>query len=242
MSKKIDEAYEKVCHRLLVESSIDLGNIEFAPDRIDVIDTIEQNTPEEEDVWEALNDWVRHGKMTPAAREKFQALMSHPKYGKFFKTLSGGTVYRGMVIKRSQVAGWLGIDQSELPEHSMPIPFPRAMRPTNLVANSWTKSRVEAGKFAGEHREITWNSGNLSVVFSARTEDNPGVFLDVEHMLKKLQGFSKYLKEEEVLALGPVKGASIEWSTPKISSSAVRGGSLASMIKANLAALSKEAK
>jgi len=68
--------------RRYIREAIDLGNIQFAPARIDKVDTSEPNTPEEEELYNALSDRLGNFRqLDQQTADKLKSLINSSKYG-----------------------------------------------------------------------------------------------------------------------------------------------------------------
>lgn len=77
--------------------------------------------------------------------------------------------------------------------------------------SSWSFDMSVVEDFAWGIRKPT-KKGNYGVVLIAQVDDNPGIFLDFNHIVNSTDGFQKSSAwEQEVLALGSVKVSQISW-------------------------------
>jgi len=113
--------------RRYIREAIDLGNIQFSPDRIGNVDKSEPNTPEEETLYRALINRVEGEKdLDPAAASKLKDLISSEKYGTsgsgfFSGPTTSGLLYRGQVYPRWWAAE-NNIDIAAVPKLRLPGP------------------------------------------------------------------------------------------------------------------------
>jgi len=104
-----------------IREAIDLGNVQFAPDRLDGVDTSEPNTPEEETLYrDLINRVVDNGKVSPETADKLRQLIDSEKYGTRGSGFFGGPkdpaqpLYRGHAYPRSWVEKYVG-DPRQVP-------------------------------------------------------------------------------------------------------------------------------
>lgn len=145
-----EKIFESVCRRLLQENSLDLGKIEFSPQRKDGAPKDEPNTDLEEEILSYLGDAVDAGEILPEEiRDTLASLMKSKKYGAFFHAPDVDLVYRGIGrLPREKVAKWMGVDPTELEdEGEADVNF--VMSPAQASNHSsWTKDFDIAEKFS----------------------------------------------------------------------------------------------
>lgn len=214
--------YELVLKRLLSEAGQpDLGNVQFSPIRTDGVSTDEPNTESEERIYRAFRDWLSGGTIDPDITNELRLLMKSKKYSSFFREPpSGAEVYRGTKMTEEALSKLLNkpVDKNlESDDHDVNvIVTPRVSK--GGVA-SWSHDMSVAEDFAWGTGKAT-KRGNYGVVLIAQTDNNPGVFLDFNHIVNITNGFPKLAKrEQEVLAMGPVKVSQIVWTRLKTSQS-----------------------
>jgi hypothetical protein len=233
---KSDLVYEIVLRRLLREGHIDLGDVEFSPNRIDDVRTDEENTEEEDYLFDDLETWIRHTIMGRETAQNIEKLSKSKKYGDFFRTLKSGTVYRGIKIPWTTFIGSEWMDDMSAPMKSKPIPTDITYRsPHDAGVSSWTYDKEEARQFA-LNRVIGKDWQNVSIVMHANASDNPGIFLDLSWIQDRItiHGVDKYRKEREVLALDDVVLERIEWEQAPMRQNQSQPGSIGQKIKAAL--------
>ena len=205
--------YESVLKRLLKEAQLDLGDVQFSPNRTDGALRSEPNTPDEERIFRALKGWVSSATVDPNDINDIKNLMSSPKYGKFFKEPPrDAEVYRGIKVTQEVIAGWSGMPVDVLKdEDDADANFTINLKDSSGGFASWTHDLSVAEDFAWGSGKAT-KRGNYGVVLVASVGVNPGTFLDFHDMRTKLSGFPvSSTWEQEVLALGPVRVSELAW-------------------------------
>lgn len=200
--------YESILIKLLHESTLDLGNIQFSPNRVDGVSKNEPNTWDEKRMFSDILQWVEFSNSTPRFAENLRQLMTSPKYGNFFSPPKSGLIYRGMSeIPIKTISGWLkssgNEDLSKKKSFEMDCNFVLEMQPESSVS-SWTYSKKIAENFTDE-------GPGKSVVLTARVDQNPGVLLDLSKIQRAVPDLGPNGDEKEVLALGPVIVSKIRW-------------------------------
>lgn len=203
-------------------NEIDLGDIEFAPDRKDIyyLEREEPNTPEEDELWNCIISWVNDIKQpSKQAFDNLVGAMRHPKYKKFFNEPAGSvTVYRGLSVHEEKLAKWLGIGVEELRK-----------KPRGFADGDWTfKPRDPNERFVSYTRNERTayifsalnpiQNGGYRIVVEAHISLNPEIFFDLNGVLNRIDNengiFSIDIeKEAEVIATGPVKVSRIWWKS-----------------------------
>lgn len=122
-------------------------------------------------------------------------------YNRVFRYPQPGLIYRGMHVN----IGWMkdnieGFDGSTEGESTGSRLTYRSMG--NL--SSWSYNEHEAQRWA------RWGS-EPSVILTARTGDNLGMFLDALQLYQQIPRASRYGSEREVVGLGDVRCSSIKW-------------------------------
>lgn len=211
----LKHVYEAVCRRLLEEEDPDLGEIEFSSIRSDGVSTTEPDTPYEETVRQQITAWLKHrGDMKgPGGAEDIRRLMRHPKYSRFFKSAEPGVeIYRGVAMTPGQLSRMLGLQLPQMKTSGKKEGTFTGELSRGRAAASWTYELTSAERFA---EDMASEAGSaLAVVWTANTDDNPGILLDLWRMLqvtRRSPTWKNYINEAEVLALGPVAVSSVSW-------------------------------
>lgn len=95
--------------RRYIRESIDLGNVQFSPNRLDNVDKTEPNTQVEKGLYDALHNRLRGGAITKPTADLLKQLIDSPKYGingsGFFAGPSNRSIplYRGHAYSSSWV-------------------------------------------------------------------------------------------------------------------------------------------
>jgi len=145
----IENIFESVCRRLLQEKTLDLGKIEFSPQRKDGAPKNEPNTDLEEEILAYLGDAVDEGDIIPEEISSIlSSLVKSKEYGDFFHAPDVEFVYRGIGrLPREKVANWVGVDPTEL-EDTGEANVSFIMSPLRGAHSSWTKDSDIAEKFS----------------------------------------------------------------------------------------------
>jgi hypothetical protein len=215
--KKQTKLIENVMERLLREAraDADLGDVEFSPIRSDGVPTDEPNTPFEDLVLDQIGNWVAgDGDLKgPGGADDLATLMRHPTYSRFFKEATPGeTLYRGVAMTREQLAGILGRDPKKLPRRGSATGTFTAGPRRGAAGASWSYDDEQAEYFAEAAVESSQRQG--CVVFAASVDDNPGALLDLRWMLQRILRspfLRRFIEEAEVVALRPLRVASLRW-------------------------------
>lgn len=209
-----DKIYESVLNRLLREiDSVNLGDVQFSPQRIDGARKDEPNTEVENKLMDDLRMWIMDNTSVgdpQNLRKTLIELMQSPKYGKFFQPpQSNRPIYRGLYnISRETLGSWLKSCGAD-------ITGPRGLKQCKFILRSlsggpesWTYSRQTAFDFA----QLGKKKGFYSVVVTAQPVDNLGAFMDLSEIQKKVSFLDFGIdKEEEVLSLLPIKVSDVMW-------------------------------
>lgn len=119
----------------------------------------------------------------------------------------GIELYRGiMFVQKNQLKKILGTSDNIAESGS--IDFTGEIRPrSGHNVMSFSKDMdVVVDKFLSYDLYTYW------VIFTARVDDNPGIFVDMNGIYRVSNSLnSAYSHEKEVLALGPVKLSHIKW-------------------------------
>lgn len=205
--------YEAVLKRLLKESQLDIGNVQFSPNRIDGAPREEPNTPTEDKLYRDLLSWISSATIDPDSVEVLKGLMSSSKHGQFFREPPiGSEVYRGMKVTKEVISGWTGLPSEKIADSDDAV-VDFTLQPKSSAGGlaSWSYDMSVAEDFAYGSGKAS-RRGNYGVVLVAQVKDNSGVFLDLDHITSKVRGFQKSSAwEQEVLALGPVRIDQLVW-------------------------------
>jgi len=216
------QIYERIYRRLLRES-VDLGEIEFSPLRIDGVDTSEPDTAQEEVLFSAIRRWMR-GSSTKKTTDMIRGAAEDPKYAEFFNAPVGQTIYRGMALDVYKLKRWLGVSYDTVigleGEKSVDI----VLGPGDKGGASWSYEAFEAKKFSSIHADgnlefdeesLDYVSDEPEVILEAETDGVPGHFVDLGALQSKIKPNELPTfggkSEAEVLQLGPVRVKKIHW-------------------------------
>lgn len=201
-------------------SEVDLGRWEFAPHRRDLRDDerLEPNTEEEKIIFATIRGWI--DSVIPPSKDEIElikAAMSDPRYSDFFHgPPESAIVYRGISgVIEEKLKKWLGVSLDEkIPSIGSADGnwLMRSRSGQNFV--SYTKDVNIAYSFSFVDSEK--RSDDLyRVIFAAKVSDNPGTFLDLHSICKRLESgtFSIDIhREKEVAATRPVNVYKIWWT------------------------------
>ena len=206
---KRDIIYKRVMRRLLRESGLDMGDIEFSPNRLDGVPRGEHNTPFEEKRFMEIGDWITKAMSSPDLGRKIEKLIKDPKYGDFFRKPESGEIYRGLSMNKEDLLDLLGMEQGyDLPADG----YETGRFNIELLYNSvssWTKDREVAENFSEEN--INASAAPYAVILTARAEENPGKLLDLQRVEQLTDMWQGFVNESEVLAVSTIKAFQVEW-------------------------------
>ncbi len=202
------------------EIDADMGKVVFAPDRIDVrVD--EPNTKPEQRLFDDIRLWVK--KYKPFSQQSIDVLKAaaqDPRYSDFIGSPEDVyTVYRGMSLRREQLARWLQVDIEEIttvgqtgtdvvlkPQSNMLGTKPMSFSKDHTTARTFADSSV----YTGEDEEVKSYPEYVRTVWSANVGGNN--FFDLTRMQAKTKGINAPLGDEgEVVSFDPVKCDHVWW-------------------------------
>ncbi|NBW12290.1 MAG: hypothetical protein EBR82_30090 [Caulobacteraceae bacterium] len=214
---KIDEIASRVCRRLVVESGLDLGNVQFSPRRTDGAPTDEPDTDDEHDLYASIKNWVDYGVPNRHLANQLYDLLKDPKYRSFFRPPRSVPIYRGLVdVPQSTVDRWLKGPENASAVKEMAESYAGeekcdfVMDEGNPI-ESWSYSKDIAREFARERRP---SSRCYNIVLTALPSSDLDYLVDLASIQHRVRGLMSAGDEKEVLALGPVRITQIWWSTP----------------------------
>lgn len=165
-------------------------------------------TDEPDHLYDAIYSYVRYNDQpSPGLISKLMSALETPGSAEWIiGPVVGTPLYRGLAyVQEKQMRKILKTTDS-LPDQGS-IDFTGVITPKGeKKVMSFSKS-IDAVryKFLASTRTSYW------VIFTARAEDNPGIFLDLTRFYEMSNFGRDMAAEEEVLALGPVKLQHIEW-------------------------------
>ena len=201
--------------RQLIREEIDLGSVQFSPERIDDTDTTEDNTPEEDMLFRALDGWFTGNAVPSDLADTLQGL-KRSKYADFFHDLRLEEAYRGISLSVAAASSLTGLPEETFKtDGEAQVDFV-ATGPGNTSLSSWTTEFEYAEAFAqGTYKDAPTRPSRLKpvmLVMCARVSDNPRRFLDLADIAGRIDSFRSWAHEEEALALGPIKVYRIVWT------------------------------
>lgn len=211
---------ERIYRRLLREAVPDLGKIQFSPDREDGVPRSEPNTPAEQDLYDAIGEWVESGNpqiLCPHV-DSLRSLIDDRRYGMFFKHPKSMPLYRGLSnVPSETIEGWLQGDENRAALRGFRQDYTGELNCNFMLKNvdcvsSWSYDQKIAKRFS---RTRDLDSRCANIVLMTKRDVNPGVFIDLEEIQKKVPslGVTYGTTEREVLALGDVVVTQIIWSS-----------------------------
>jgi len=203
--------------RHLIREELDLGDIEFSPERTDGADTSEDNTSYEDYLFKALDNWFTGNRIPPDLEYDLRSLMSD--YPKFFHEPRVDEVYRGLAVAATDVARWTKLPpETFIRAGDAMVDFTAYPRRNSMGGTlvSWTTEYDSAEGFSkGTNIDAPSRPTRLKpvmLIMHAKVSDNPNTFLDLADIAGRVHAFKSWSYEEEALALGPVKVYKIEWT------------------------------
>jgi hypothetical protein len=117
-------------------------------------------------------------------------------------------VYRGVAfLNAKSVASFLSMNVEDLAEGRQNIQLNSRVsgRESKAGVSSWSLDRAQAKSFSSSNFQL-----RCSVILCASIKDNPGMFLDMNDILSRVDVEQSLKREKEALALGPVLVESAE--------------------------------
>lgn len=199
LAKKVEED-EGSDFSETTKSDAPLGKIVFPSLRQDV--PLEKNTAVETTLQNAIyGHIIRNKKLKSEDAQIIKSLVSGNYYPKWFSEPTAEILYRGMSVPKSYIANILGTDVDKTPRSG------EKMIDWDFVpldeTSSWTTDEDEADS------QFSVGSG-VSFLMTANVSENPDKFVDIEK-LYGISSFMDYSREQEVIAIGPIKVFKIRW-------------------------------
>lgn len=209
LAKKIAKFSEKEADRIekaaTAPPKAPLGRIAFAPRRSKK--PYEPNTPEEETLFRQIKRQFEDNKPFDAeVCGQVRRYLAKGWYSDVFKEPGAAVVYRGMGITRASLNRWLlrVLKMKELPKNNGSAEVNYRYTPKSQGASSWTTSKTVANDFS-------MGKSDYAVIFHARVEDNPNMFVTGPGGLYNIDGFETYETEKEAIGLGTIRIFKVEW-------------------------------
>ena len=216
----------EVIRRMLVEEVAPdaMGDVVFSPNRTDDVPKDEPNTELETHLFNQLRGWIRdYMPMSHTSVELMNAAIDNPKYYDYIHRAPPEDVYRGMTVKRTDLARWLGISdplsippkgQSDTTYVLKPEISARGIKPLSFSRNDRTArafAETATGMFTAK---ASYQPGStLRVLWQADTQIGGNEFIDIESMQRRTSKLSPGGEEGEVISFKPVQTVYVWWWT-----------------------------
>lgn len=220
--------------RRYIRESIDLGNVQFSPNRLDNVDKTEPNTQTEKDLYDALKRRLSGGPITKPTADLLKQLINSPKYGVegsgFFAGPSNRSIplYRGHAYSSSWVKKHV-TDRAAIPkiynsearlqshiDSNKPIQLnpPYVFGPNSGEGfRGWTPNIEVATAFAMDYAkrmnlsflvEDIYEHVYATVLVLHPDRNPPDSLLDFKNGIYKTDPANALADEEEVLNIEPI--------------------------------------
>lgn len=180
------------------------GKYVFAPVRRKDVPA-EENTPEEQHAYDELRRHVADN--TPMDDESALTLMQAMEDGAYPSIIHEPTseyVFRGVALDTATLTKILGEKPST--EGSKLVTKWVGARGERQGSTGWSTNKTSALGFSYAREDKPY-----SVIFVARTKDNPDTFLEGPNGFYKVRPLGQYSSEKETIALGPAKIFKVYW-------------------------------
>ena len=197
--------------------AIDMGDTQFSPDRIDDVNKTEENTPEEQELYDILDQRLRGEELVldKKTADKLAALIKSEKYGVkgsgFFSGPSSRNkvLYRGHAFSKEWFEEYVDGDYNKALASDFNINY-KFKKPYYFGEvddgtgrfRGWTTDRLVAWSFALGyiHDDVP-----VAAVLCMYPEDNPeDALLDYSASMYKTRAGTPYEDEQEVINIKPV--------------------------------------
>ena len=220
--------------RRYIREAIDLGNVQFSPNRLDNVDKTEPNTQDEKALYDALKRRLNGGAITKPTADLLKQLINSPKYGAdgsgFFAGPSDRSIplYRGHAYSSSWVEKHVP-DPSAIPniynsearfqshiDSNKPIQLnpPYVFGPNKEEGfRGWTPDIDVATAFAMDYAEKmnhmfvtedTFQHAYATVIVLHPDRNPPDSLLDFKNGIYKTEPANAFSNEEETLNIDAV--------------------------------------
>ena len=199
--------------RRIIREELDLGKVVFAPERGDIktpVSEREPNTPQEQELYDAFDDWVHNTVPFGHMEQMILDAMTDPRYSNFFRPPAPNRpVFRGLhnvdweVITNKFLVGPQNAAALEKADTNIDPGFVSCDFTTeDKGMTSWTRSLSVAKRFA-----VQKSASQMNIVLMAFPRLSEDAMFDLSAVQRKVPDlmFHPQIDEGEVIAFGPVR-------------------------------------